>query len=159
MQAALCGVPSWGSGRRSSVVRFLGIVLALALTFVAGCGPRIPPPDDVAAPLPDATVLPSGLAYKVLTEGTGSKPTRTDRVLVHYTGWTTDGKSFDSSVSRGEPLEFPLRGVIPGWTEGLTYMQEGAKHRLWVPEKLAYRGASGKPKGMLVFDVELLEIK
>jgi peptidylprolyl isomerase len=113
----------------------------------------------VAAPPADAIVLDSGLAYTVLIEGSGAAPSATDTVVVHYTGWTTDGETFDSSISRGEPAEFPLNAVIPGWTEGLQLMQEGAKHRLWIPEPLAYNGQMGKPAGTLVFDVELLEIK
>ena len=153
MHARLCRLPF-------KTLRPLGLALSFVVLLLLGaCGPQIPPPDDVAAPPADAIVLESGLAYKVLEEGSGAKPKRSDSVLVHYTGWTTDGKSFDSSVSRGEPIEFPLTHVIAGWTEGLTYMQEGAKHRLWIPEDLAYKGQRGKPKGMLVFDVELIEIK
>jgi peptidylprolyl isomerase len=79
-------------------------------------------------------------------------------VKVHYTGWTTDGKMFDSSVTRGQPLEFPLNAVIPGWTEGMQQVPVGASVRLWIPEALAYKGSPGAPAGMLVFDVELLEI-
>jgi peptidylprolyl isomerase len=77
---------------------------------------------------------------------------------VHYTGWTTDGKMFDSSVVRGQPTSFAVNGVIPGWTEGLQLMFEGEKTRLWIPEKLAYEGKRA-PYGMLVFDVELLKIE
>jgi len=76
---------------------------------------------------------------------------------VHYTGWTTDGKMFDSSVGRGQPATFPLNQVIRGWTEGLSLMVEGEKRRLWIPQKLAYGGR--EPKGMLVFDVELITIE
>ena len=78
---------------------------------------------------------------------------------VHYSGWTTDGKMFDSSVSRGEPITFGLYQVIAGWTEGVQLMVEGEKRRLWIPEALAYRGQPGAPKGMLVFDVELIRIE
>ena len=74
------------------------------------------------------------------------------------TGWTTDGEMFDSSVARGTPSEFALTEVIAGWTEGLQLMKEGSEHRLWIPEELAYRGAAGRPAGMLVFDVELIAI-
>jgi peptidylprolyl isomerase len=116
-------------------------------------------PADVAAPPEDAEVTDSGLASKVLTPGTGSAhPDAWDQVTVHYTGWTTDGKMFDSSVSRGQPATFPLNRVIPGWTEGLQLMVTGEKRRFWIPEKLAYKGQAGAPQGMLVFDVELLEI-
>jgi peptidylprolyl isomerase len=136
------------------------VALGFAVLALGACQvPQIPPPEDVAAAPAEATVLESGLAYKVLAAGTGPQPAENDTVRVHYTGWTTDGTTFDSSISRGEPTEFPLRAVIAGWTEGLQYMQEGAKHRLWIPESLAYRGQKGKPAGMLVFDVELIEIK
>jgi peptidylprolyl isomerase len=80
-------------------------------------------------------------------------------VEVHYSGWTTDGKMFDSSVTRGKPTSFPLNRVIKGWTEGLQLMVIGEKTRFWIPEELAYKGKPGRPQGMLVFDVELLEIK
>ena len=118
----------------------------------------IPPPPDVAAPPADASKTSSGLASKVITPGTGkSHPSKTDRVTVHYTGWTTDGKMFDSSVAKGEPATFPLDRVIAGWTEGLQLMVAGEKRRLWIPEALAYKGRD--PKGMLVFDVELIKIQ
>jgi FKBP-type peptidyl-prolyl cis-trans isomerase len=120
----------------------------------------IPAPPDVASPPADAATTPSGLASKVLKPGTGnSHPTARSRVRVHYTGWTTDGKMFDSSVARNEPISFGLNQVIPGWTEGVQAMVEGETRRLWIPEKLAYAGASGAPKGMLVFDVELIKIE
>lgn len=115
-------------------------------------------PDDVAAPPEDAVTTDSGLAYKVLEKGSGDSPSQTDTVRVHYTGWTTDGKKFDSSHDRGKPAEFPLNRVIAGWTEGVSLMDEGAKWRFWIPESLAYKGMPGRPQGMLVFDVELLEV-
>jgi FKBP-type peptidyl-prolyl cis-trans isomerase len=122
--------------------------------------PPIPAPPDVAAPPADAQKTASGLAYKVLTKGTGTaKPATTSRVKVNYTGWTTDGKMFDSSVQRGQPAEFPLSGVIKGWTEGLQLMVVGETTRFWIPVELAYNNKPGRPAGMLVFDVELLEIK
>lgn len=117
-------------------------------------------PNDVAAPPAGAEVLKNGLASKVLAAGTGTRqPKPRDTVVVHYSGWTTDGEMFDSSVLKGEPAEFPLNAVIKGWTIGLGLMVEGEKRRLWIPEKLAYRGQEGKPQGMLIFDVELIEIK
>ena len=120
----------------------------------------IPAPDDVASPPADATTTASGLASKVLKPGTGIKhPTARSKVRVHYTGWTTDGRMFDSSVARNEPISFGLHQVIPGWTEGVQLMVEGETRRLWIPEKLAYAGAHGAPKGMLVFDVELIKIE
>jgi len=117
-------------------------------------------PSDVAGPAADADYTKSGLASKVLQPGTGSDhPKATKRVTVHYTGWTTDGKMFDSSVTRGQPATFALNQVIPGWTEGVQLMVVGEKRRFWIPEELAYKGQAGSPAGMLVFDVELLEIQ
>jgi len=117
-------------------------------------------PEDVAAPPKDARKTKSGLAYKVLSPGTGTAhPGATSMVKVNYTGWTTDGQMFDSSVTRGTPASFPLNRVIAGWTEGLQLMVVGEKDRFWIPENLAYQGQPGKPAGMLVFDVELLDIK
>ena len=119
----------------------------------------LPAPADVAAPPADAQKTASGLAYKVLTPGTGSeRPTEFSTVEVHYTGWTTDGQMFDSSITRGQPATFPLNRVIPGWTEGVQLMSPGDTFRFWIPKELAYNDAPGKPAGMLVFDVELLEI-
>jgi peptidylprolyl isomerase len=127
--------------------------------------PAGPPPDpnapaDVKAAPADADKTPSGLASKVLKPGTGKdKPSARDTVNAHYTGWTTDGRKFDSSVDRGQPLKFPLDRVIKGWTEGLQLMVVGEKRRFWIPSELAYgpnAAAMGRPAGMLVFDVELL---
>jgi FKBP-type peptidyl-prolyl cis-trans isomerase len=119
----------------------------------------IPAPSDVAAPPADAQKTETGLATKVLTAGKGGdKPKPYDRVKVNYTGWTTDGRMFDSSVQRGTPATFEVQGVIPGWTEALQLMTVGEKRRVWIPEGLAYKGRPGSPKGMLVFDVDLMEI-
>jgi peptidylprolyl isomerase len=116
-------------------------------------------PSDVKAPPSDSKKTASGLAYKSLSAGTGTKhPLARNEVTVHYTGWTTDGKMFDSSVTRGEPATFPLDGVIAGWTEGVQLMVEGQKMRFWIPENLAYKGQQ-PPFGMLVFDVELIKIR
>ena len=116
-------------------------------------------PSDVKAPPADAKKTVSGLAYKVLKPGTGGRrPKASDQVTVHYTGWTTDGKMFDSSVVRGQPATFALDGVIKGWTEGVALMVEGEKTRFWIPEKLAYEGKQA-PYGLLVFDVELIKIQ
>jgi FKBP-type peptidyl-prolyl cis-trans isomerase len=137
--------------------------LALALTVTVRAEPTMPEtPTDVAAAPADAAKTASGLASKVLKAGTGSKkPVAADTVTVHYSGWTTDGKMFDSSVSRGQPASFPLNGVIKGWTEGLQLMVEGEKRRFWIPANLAYgeNPGGGRPGGTLVFDVELLSIK
>ncbi len=117
-------------------------------------------PSDVSAPPADAIKTDSGLASKVLQKGTGDKhPSAADTVTVHYSGWTTDGKMFDSSVKRGQPASFPLNRVIKGWTEGVQLMVVGEKRRFWIPVDLAYNNMPGRPAGMLVFDVELLEIK
>jgi peptidylprolyl isomerase len=123
--------------------------------------PEPPPaPADVAAPPKDAKKTEKGTFYKVLQPGTGKEhPTAASVVKVHYSGWTTDGKMFDSSVVRGEPISFPLTRVIPGWTDGLQTMVVGEKTRLWIPQELAYQGRPGAPEGMLVFDVELLGIE
>jgi peptidylprolyl isomerase len=119
----------------------------------------IPAPPDVAKPPEGTTKTPSGLAYRILSgEPGGKKPGPTDLVTVHYTGWTTDGKMFDSSRTRGQPASFPLNGVIAGWTQGLQLIGAGQTARFWIPMKLAYRGQPGRPYGMLVFDVELINI-
>jgi FKBP-type peptidyl-prolyl cis-trans isomerase len=133
-------------------------VLAMALVLPGFATAQLPAPPDVKAPPKDAKKTSTGLAYKVLTPGTGKKhPTSTQEVTVHYTGWTTDGKMFDSSVARGMPATFPLNRVIKGWTEGVPLMVEGEKTRFWIPEPLAYRGERA-PYGLLVFDVELIKI-
>ncbi|MGN6506381.1 MAG: FKBP-type peptidyl-prolyl cis-trans isomerase [Tepidisphaeraceae bacterium] len=111
---------------------------------------------------PGVKVTASGLQIETLKEGTGPSPKATDTVKVHYTGKLIDGTVFDSSVERGQPIEFPLNGVIPGWTEGLQLMKVGGKARLVIPPELGY-GANGAPPSIppnatLVFDVELLGI-
>ena len=107
-------------------------------------------------------VLPSGLQYEVLTEGTGKKPKATDSVKCHYEGRLTDGTVFDSSYQRGTPATFPLNGVIAGWTEGVQLMGEGAKYRFYIPYNLAYgengAGSMIPPFAALVFDVELIKV-
>ena len=107
------------------------------------------------------TTLASGLQFEVLTTGEGAKPSREDTVRTHYHGTLIDGTVFDSSYERGQPAEFPVGGVIAGWTEALQLMNAGSKWRLYVPSELAY-GAQGvgsiPPHSVLVFDVELLEV-
>lgn len=107
-------------------------------------------------------VTDSGLQYEVLAEGNGKKPSSTDTVRVHYTGSLIDGTVFDSSVTRGTPAEFPVSGVIRGWTEALQMMPVGSKWRLTIPHELAYgergAGASIPPFATLVFEVELLDV-
>ncbi|ACB77296.1 FKBP-type peptidyl-prolyl cis-trans isomerase [Opitutus terrae] len=111
---------------------------------------------------PGVVVLPSGLVYEIEQQGEGPTPKPTDTVKVHYTGKLVNGTTFDSSVQRGEPVEFQLDQVIPGWTEGLQKISKGGKIKLYIPPQLGY-GDEGRPQippaSTLVFDVELLEIK
>ncbi len=116
-------------------------------------------PADVAGPPETARRGAADLRFCILREGRGDRPTTSDTVVVHYTGWTTDGQMFDSSHTRGQPAELPVSGVIAGWTQALTPMRVGEVRRLWIPESLAYRGQAGAPQGMLVFDVELIDIR
>lgn len=121
-------------------------------------------PKNVATPPPDAKKTESGLAYKIIEPGKadGKSPTEESRVTVHYSGWTKDGKMFDSSVTRSNPATFPVTGVIKGWTEGLQLMKEGATYRFWIPSGLAYGDKPkrpGAPSGQLTFDVELLKVQ
>jgi peptidylprolyl isomerase len=149
---------------RASLLRLTSVAILFGLSACSGGrapgeGPQIPPPPDVAAPPADALRTSTNLASKVITPGTGTRhPRPNSMVTVHYTGWTTDGRMFDSSVARGEPSHFGVDRVIRGWTEGLQMMVEGEKRRFWIPGGLAYDGAPGKPQGMLVFDVELIRI-
>jgi hypothetical protein len=150
--------------------RHVSIVLLIALVL-SGCrlrdetepGGPIPAPPDVAAPPADALVTETGLASKVLQIGMSNvRPGLRSVVRVHYTGWTPDGEMIDSSISRGEPVEFPLTDVIPGWTEGVQLMVVGEKRRFWIPGELAYDNIEGRPdapRGMLVFDIELLGVR
>jgi FKBP-type peptidyl-prolyl cis-trans isomerase FklB len=107
--------------------------------------------------------LPSGLQYKVIKAGTGKKPKSTDTVTVHYRGTLINGTEFDSSYKRGQSVSFQVSGVIPGWTEALQLMEEGAKWQLFIPSNLAYgeRGAGGAigPNATLIFEVELVSIQ
>lgn len=138
----------------------LAVTVALAASMAAQrpAPALVPAPPDVASPPVDALKTASGLASKVLTPGKGTaRPGPTDLVTVHYSGWTTDGKMFDSSLSQPAPATFPLNRLIRGWGEGLQLMVAGEKRRFWIPQALAYNGQPSRPAGMLVFDVELLE--
>ena len=157
------------------MIRSFATVLALAMSVSAcqlkedeasapptGGPPPIPAPADVAAPPADALRTPSGLASKMLIVGLGSiHPKADSKVTVHYTGWTTDGQMFDSSYLRGAPSTMRLDQVIPGWTEGVQLMVVGEKRRFWIPGNLAYDNnpRPGAPKGMLVFEIELVDIR
>jgi len=120
-----------------------------------------PTPPDVAKPPAGVQKTAKGVFYRFLAHGPGKDPRHpaaSDTVKVQYTGWTTDGRMFDSSYLTSQPATFSLRGVIAGWTDGIPVMTPGDRVRFWIPEELAYKGQAGKPAGMLVFDVELLEI-
>ena len=134
--------------RRLCAVLFVAVALAR-------CGG-----DDGPMAIPaDAQQTPSGLAWKQIKAGTGTEhPSPASVVLVHYTGWTMDGKEFDSSMKAGKPLQYVVNRFIPGWVEGLQLMVTGEKRRFWIPASLAYEGKNG-PQGMLVFDIELLDFK
>ncbi len=144
-------------------MRPLGTLVLLFFSTIASAQTvtlkAIPPPADVGTPPSDATKTASGLASKVIAPGSGKdRPTPADFVTVNYTGWTTDGKMFDSSIARGATATFRVSGVIPGFSEGIQLMVPGEKRRLWIPEALAYKAQPGKPAGTLVFDVELVEV-
>lgn len=156
------------------VTGLVGVIAFGSMNYSRGQEPAAPaapaaPAEDIAAPADvaaapaDAEKTKSGLASKVLKKGTGTeKPSAEDTVTVHYSGWETNGKMFDSSVKRGEPASFGLNQVIKGWTEGVQMMVEGEKRRFWIPADLAYGDTPsrpGAPSGMLCFDVELLAIK
>lgn len=145
--------PGYPFGQLTFDVELLDIVQA----------PVVAVPVDVSGPPAGAKRTPSGLAYRVLKPGTGNvHPGPTSRVKVHYSGWTTNGKMFDSSVQRMRSVTFPLSRVIKGWTEGVQLMVEGETTRFWIPADLAYGNTSprkGAPAGMLVFDIELISIE
>jgi FKBP-type peptidyl-prolyl cis-trans isomerase FkpA len=149
-------------------MRIASLSIALALVFVSGAtaqsglqeGQRFLKEN---ATKPGVSTTSSGLQYKVLNEGTGRSPKATDVVVVNYRGTLINGKEFDSSYKSGKPIEFPLNRVIPGWTEGVQLMKEGAKYEFYIPPNLAYgsRGAGGVigPDETLIFEVELLKVK
>jgi FKBP-type peptidyl-prolyl cis-trans isomerase len=135
-----------------------GKAVVFELELLSFVEPPQPPP-DVAAPPRGAERSASGLYSRVLRKGTGGEHPGADATVeVQYSGWTTDGKMFDSSITRGKPTRFQLSRLIPGWTEGLQLMVVGEKRRFWIPEELAYKGQDRAPQGTLVFDIELLAI-
>lgn len=147
-------------------LRMVGTVIVLGVSFYIYTRwlkkrlEKILPPPDVAKP-PEGATEHRGIFTRVLSVGDGEQhPEHDDIVTVHYTGWTTDGDMFDSSVIRGMPATFPLEAVIEGWRRGLQLMVVGEKRRFWIPADLAYGETpnAGGPHGMLVFDVELFAI-
>jgi FKBP-type peptidyl-prolyl cis-trans isomerase len=151
---------------RARVLAMLTLALALGactLKEEGADGQPIPAPPDVAAPPKDATVTPSGVASKPLRPGLSSiHPSPRSNVKILYTGWTTDGQMFDTTAGKAALGPFPLEGsLIPGLVEGLQLMVVGEKRRFWIPAKLAYANDPDpkRPKGMLVFDVELVEVR
>jgi peptidylprolyl isomerase len=151
--------------RSIAVIALVAAVVLSSCTLKqdVGSAEGIPAPSDVAAPPRDALKTSSGLASKMLRVGLGrDRPGPHSRVLVNYTGWTPDGKMFDSTLTGGGPVELDVDHVIAGWTEGLQLMVPGEKRRFWIPGALAYdtrKDMPSAPRGMLVFDVELLEIR
>jgi FKBP-type peptidyl-prolyl cis-trans isomerase FkpA len=149
-------------------MRIVSLTIAFALSFVSLATAQSGFQDGQRflkenATKPGVTTTASGLQYKVLKEGTGRSPKATDVVAVNYRGTLINGKEFDSSYKSGKPIEFPLNRVIPGWTEGVQLMKEGAKYEFYIPPNLAYgsRGAGGVigPDETLIFEVELLTVK
>lgn len=151
-------------------LRFLTTAVAAALLFISNSTTAMAQSDKEKgeaflkenATKEGVKTLPSGLQYKHIKEGDGKSPKATDTVKVHYRGTLIDGTEFDSSYKRNEPIEFPLNGVIKGWTEGVQLMKEGGKIMLFIPSDLAYgeRGAGGviPPNATLVFEIELLKV-
>lgn len=141
-------------------ISFVALAVISAGAQTATPVQQLPPPADVAAAPVDAAVTSTGLASRIIARGSGGDhPVAASTVKVHYTGWTTEGQMFDSSVTRGATSSFPLRGVIRGWTEGVQLMVKGEKRRFWIPSALAYGESprAGAPKGLLVFDIELFD--
>jgi FKBP-type peptidyl-prolyl cis-trans isomerase len=150
------------SGVKPLPVQHGQVCLEIDVSQVAKPDHEPPPtPPDVAKPPDGVKKTAKGVFYRVIKPGPGKDarhPEAKDTVKVNYTGWTTDGRMFDSSELRGDPATFSLGGVIAGWTDGIPVMTIGDRVRFWIPEDLAYKGVPGKPAGMLVFEVELLEI-
>jgi len=138
---------------------FAASMLLMLSVAVSGQTDR-PAPPDLAVPPADAEKSSSGLTSRVVTAGAGmERPMETDVVTVHYTGWSADGKMFDSSHARGTASMFPLNRVMAGWRECVLLMTVGETRRCWVPQDLAYRGQAGRPTGTVVFDIELLDTR
>ena len=145
------------------VASYKQVMAEIGATKIVGA-PKMAPmpkaPSDVAAVPSDAETTASGLATRMLKPGDGTtKPGPNSIVTVHYTGWTSAGKGFDSSISRGRPATLPLSKALPGWAEGIQLMSVGEERRMWVPQNLAFNGKPNRPTGMLVFDVELIGVR
>jgi FKBP-type peptidyl-prolyl cis-trans isomerase FkpA len=143
------------------IMRVVSLAMVVAMVASQGSGAE-PGPADKDAPK-EFTPTKSGLKYRILRKSSGPKPVATSTVKVNYKGWLDDGTEFDSSYKRGEPISFPLNGVIPGWTEGMQLVGKGGMIELEIPSQLGYgaRGAGGviPPNARLHFIVELLEVK
>src|SRR5271165_544761 len=147
--------------RVHAMVSFALILFAVAAVAATGqTGPsQIPVPTDVAAPPADGIKSKSGLTSKVLKPGTGQiHPGKDEVITIDYSVWTADGKMVDSSHVRGKPSTLGVKRMLPGLGEGVQLMVVGESRRLWIPESLAYKGQQGKPQGMLVFDVTLIDL-
>jgi FKBP-type peptidyl-prolyl cis-trans isomerase len=144
----------------------LAVLFAMSAASVSACSPErdepkgtVPPP-DVAAPPSDAQITASGLAYRVLSRGSGGRrPTDSSRVVVNYTGWTTDGAIIEGVPIGSPPVTVDLSGneITRGWREALRLMAPGDKFRFWIPAHLSYQNQPGKPQGMLVYDIYLID--
>ena len=140
------------------------LILATAYFFYFRSAPEatIPAPEDVAAIPAGATITKDGIGIRFLQQGDGENfPTLADEITIHYTGWQTDGVMFDSSRLRGEPSTFPLGGLIAGWELSVPLMSRGSRALIWIPGDLAYDNRPDRPdapKGMLVVDIELIDI-
>ena len=156
------GVAATYNKRMRVLAKLLFGILTLTLCGAAAAqtpAAKIPVPADVAAPPADATKSKSGLETKVVKAGTGTThPGKDEVVTLDYSGWTTDGKMFDSSVARGRPVTIPVKNLLPGFAEGVQMMVVGETRRLWIPQSLAYKNQQGKPQGTLVFDVTLVDL-
>jgi peptidylprolyl isomerase len=134
-------------------------IVALLLLASPALADVSSPTPAIGSPPSGARRTASGLVTLLLKKGTGTThPSKRSTVLLHYTGFTTDGKVFDSSLKRGQPASFPITAVIPGFAEGVELMVVGEKRRMWIPPELAYKNRPGTPQGTLVFDVELITI-
>ena len=147
---------------RARILSLILVGLPVLGLVAAGCRSestppqRAVPPVDVGAPPPDAVTTSTGLAYRILSKGThSSRLSPTARVLVNYTGWTTDGTIVAAAPIGSEPVTIDLGKVMPGWQQGLALMEPGDKFRFWIPPHLALEGERGKPQGMLVYDIYL----